>query len=180
MSSIYTSKNLPPEYYIYAYLRDDGTPYYIGKGQKKRAWFHFKNEIRPPKDKSKIIILESNLTEIGALALERRYIKWWGRKDNHTGILRNKTDGGEGVSGRKYTMSDTHKENLSLSKKGKSPICNQTRRSYKDSGNPKAKRCKSPDGIIYACAKDAATILCINIKIMQYRCRTNTKGWSYI
>jgi hypothetical protein len=85
-------------YYIYAYLRDDGTPYYIGKGTKKRAWDR-EHTTKPPKDKTKIIIMENNLSEIGALSLERFYIRWYGRKDNNTGILRNKTDGGEGTSG---------------------------------------------------------------------------------
>jgi len=87
-------------YYIYAYLRKDGTPYYIGKGSGKRAWNHCKNDIiHPPTDISRIIILENNLTNIGSLALERRMIRWYGRVDNGTGILRNQTDGGEGAAG---------------------------------------------------------------------------------
>jgi hypothetical protein len=84
-------------YYTYAYLREDRTPYYIGKGKGNRV-YETHRRVKQPKDKSRIIFLKQNLTEEEAFKHEIYMIALFGRKDLGTGILRNMTDGGEGVS----------------------------------------------------------------------------------
>jgi hypothetical protein len=98
-------------YYVYAYLREDGSPYYIGKGKDKRAYICRGRPVKKPSDLSRIKMLATELDEKSAFSLEREYILKYGRKDIGTGILRNKTNGGEGTSGCSY--SKEYKENMS-------------------------------------------------------------------
>ncbi|CAB4129575.1 hypothetical protein UFOVP116_44 [uncultured Caudovirales phage] len=112
-------------YYVYAYIRSKssetaaaGTPYYIGKGKDKRAWAKHRVPI-PATDM--IILLETNLTEVGALAIERRLIRWYGRVDNNTGILRNLSDGGEGSEGSIKVITPEWRQKISNTLKGRKP-----------------------------------------------------------
>jgi len=107
----------PNRFYTYAYLREDRTPYYIGKGKGNRAYRKYKGEIKLPKDKSRIIFLKQNITEEEAFKHEIYMIAVFGRKDLGTGILRNKTNGGEGNSG--WKMPDETKQKIGKIHKGK-------------------------------------------------------------
>jgi hypothetical protein len=101
-------------YYTYAYLREDKTPYYIGKGTGNRLYKKGSRVFAPPKNKSRIIFLKQNLTEAEAFKHEIYMIDVFGRIDLGTGILHNRTDGGDGVS----NPSDETRRKISEAKKG--------------------------------------------------------------
>jgi hypothetical protein len=134
------------EHYVYVYLdpRKPGNynyinynfeyePFYIGKGKERRYKTHLekvKNGIC--KDLLKdyiikellslnlepiIIKYRDNMKENEALELEKNMIISIGRVDLKTGPLSNLSNGGQGISNRKFT--DTHRKNLSLARKGK-------------------------------------------------------------
>ena len=109
-------------YYTYAYLRKtDKTPYYIGKGQKRRMFAeHWRgNGSFTPKDKERIIILKYFVDEIEAYKHEMYMIADLGRKDLGTGILINISDGGEGSS----NVSQRTRELIGKAHKGK--VCSE-------------------------------------------------------
>jgi hypothetical protein len=94
-------------YYTYLWLRaKDGTfpafsPYYVGKGITYRYYDKDRRGAKPPQDRS-LVILRHHVTEAEAFEDEKHLIAHYGRVDNNTGCLRNRTDGGEGASGHKH------------------------------------------------------------------------------
>jgi hypothetical protein len=109
----FTFKNKTMEtYYTYAYLREDGTPYYIGKGKGRRA-FH-KNHTVPRPNKDKILFLKQNLSEENALKHEKYLISIL---DN----LLNKKSGG-GKSGDRLPLTEEHKNKISAKLKIVRPL----------------------------------------------------------
>lgn len=126
---------------MYAYLRLDGTPYYIGKGKGARAYDAHKTKAGPsirPHDLRRIVIVARGLTDVGSLAMERRLIRWYGRKDIGTGILRNRTDGGEGGHGLSQTPE--HKSKIGRANKGRIKTPEEIAKTVAaNTGRPKSK-----------------------------------------
>ncbi len=136
-------------YYIYAYLRLDGTPYYIGKGRGKRAYKpHIRKRSRriglPSPDRIKI--LDYFEKEEDAFNEEMRLIKHYGRKDKGNGILRNLTWGGEGGSQylteeeAREAKSKTDKRYKELNKEKISEYGRRYRELNKEKGHEYAKK----------------------------------------
>jgi hypothetical protein len=86
--------------YVYVWLRDDGfppSPYYIGRGINQRDQQHHRGIGKPrKKEVHRIIRVYENLTFEESSRLEINLISLYGRIDLGTGLLHNRTDGGEG------------------------------------------------------------------------------------
>ena len=100
-------------FYVYMWLRNDGTPYYVGKGTGKRAYIKHWVGNAPPINRMVFYIAKD---EAEAFETEAFLIWYYGRKDLGTGILRNLTDGGEGASGHK--VSARAREVMRIAKRG--------------------------------------------------------------
>jgi hypothetical protein len=103
-------------FYTYLWLREDGTPYYVGKGKGKRGFISAGHSYHRPKDSTRIITQEWP-SESDAFVAEKFLISYYGRMDLGTGLLANRTDGGDGTSGYRWTQD--HKDKISISHQGK-------------------------------------------------------------
>lgn len=166
-------------YYVYAYIRSKdsstaraGTPYYIGKGKGRRAWSPLHPNIAVPVNKSYIVIIEKNLSEIGALALERRLIRWWGRKIDNTGILINRLPGGDmPPDNRGRIQTALTRQKISKSKIGKSRPPDMFTHKVRQKMGESRSRGKNGralsvifNGIQYSCKRDACEALGIGLE----------------
>lgn len=152
-------------FYTYAYLREDGSPYYIGKGKGNRAYSKHRKHIKVP-SKDKILILKNNLTEDDAFKHEIYMINIFGRKDIGTGVLVNLSNGGDGVSGYKHTeeskfkmksskrppVSKETKEKISktLTGRKKTPLTEEQKRKISETKKRlfKEGKYKTPNGML--------------------------------
>lgn len=104
------------KFYVYQYIKEDGLPFYIGKGSKNRIndshlpWI----EIPPPEFRK---IIKDNLSEKDAFDLELRLIKKYKRIIDG-GILENKKLS-RWVSQAGWLHSDESKNKISKGNKGK-------------------------------------------------------------
>ncbi len=94
-------------FYTYMWLREDGTPYYVGKGMGRRAY----RKGSPPRVR---ILIEEHGSELDALQAEKLLISIYGRKDRGTGCLRNRTNGGDGISGYQFSLEEKARISRSL------------------------------------------------------------------
>lgn len=94
-------------FYVYCYLNDNNKPYYIGKGKGTR--YRRKHLNIPVPELDRIIFLIKDTTDEWACFMEKYYINHYGRIDDGTGTLCNRTDGGDGLNGS-IVQTTEHRE----------------------------------------------------------------------
>jgi hypothetical protein len=106
-------------FYTYLWLREDGTPYYAGKGKGNRGFESRGHRVHcPPKNR---IIIQEWPSEEDAFEAEKFLVAYYGRMNDHTGCLANLTDGGEGVSGLTFKHTEEARKKISEAGLGRIP-----------------------------------------------------------
>jgi hypothetical protein len=111
-------------FYVYLFLRHDGTPYYVGKGTGRRQWDPLRCTPLPPDPARNVRVLDG-MSEEDALAWERLLIARYGRKDTGTGILRNLTDGGDGLAGYVFSQEQRNRRTEINNQRWSNPAARQ-------------------------------------------------------
>lgn len=120
--------NAVGKFYVYALFREDGSPFYVGKGHGNRCDHHVRDSRRGRSHKDRIIQgvaargseipivkIADGLAESVALQYEIALIAAIGRTPD--GPLVNLTDGGEGVAGLVHTAE--HRAKNSAAQRGR-------------------------------------------------------------
>lgn len=111
-------------FYVYVLVLPDGTPFYVGKGQRQRLFAHERESACPTEFSHKLNSIRAVIRDGGAIQYaidlltddegaahtrERELIGLIGRRNQHdAGPLTNHTDGGEGCSGWSDEMRENH------------------------------------------------------------------------
>ena len=107
-------------FYTYLWRDASGTPFYIGKGTKRRAWNVTQRSAAflaiHAAGGCTVEIMDEFILESQAHEHEMLLIERYGRRE-FGGLLVNRTDGGEGTTG--IVFSDTHKARISAGNRGK-------------------------------------------------------------
>jgi hypothetical protein len=107
-------------YYTYAYLREDKTPYYIGRGKHHSSYKYHRMSQKhtcgiPPQERR--LILKDNLSKEQAIKHEEYMISLFGLVWDKTGVLRNHVKDSRGGSNKGRKLSEETKKRMSLAMK---------------------------------------------------------------
>jgi hypothetical protein len=146
--------------YVYKHIRKDTKEvFYIGIGVRLNRLYskHSRNNLWKnivERVGFEYEIIDSNMTWELACELEKKLIKYYGRRDLNEGSLVNMTDGGDGVINRKgWIHSEETKLKISKSNKGRKAtdesikINSESHKGLKQSEETKLKRSKKLKGI---------------------------------
>jgi hypothetical protein len=126
-------------YYTYKWLREDGTPYYVGKGKGNRAWaVHKRKNVSHYPPEGRVEIVMEDLTEEEALLHEIWLIALYKRK-SEGGLLINITTGGQGPSNAKWKLTDLTKQRMKAARSKRPPASAETCKKISDAQKQRAR-----------------------------------------